>query len=126
MRASKTSLDWCVKNTFSSSDDVNFGRCLLHISKMPCTDAIQGEEFRSFKLPTVFDFEKDWSELTRTEKFENYVSIYPIFDRRTTYKINAYLAAVGSMKRETRLKMSMSGTASRNNIDISMVFSRLN
>lgn len=36
-----TNIDWCVKNVFSSSDDDNFGRCVLHSSNIPCQDMVQ-------------------------------------------------------------------------------------
>lgn len=32
---------WCVRNAFSSSDDDNFGRCVLHSINLPCQTSIQ-------------------------------------------------------------------------------------
>ena len=96
VRNLKTSLDWCVENIFSSSDDVNFGRCVLHASnERPCTSEIQGDIYRSLKLPIDFYFDDDFGTSVATiEKIENTVTVYPIFDHQTMYKINAYFAAV--------------------------------
>lgn len=34
-------IDWCVRNAFSTSDDDNFGRCVLHSVDLPCQTSIQ-------------------------------------------------------------------------------------
>lgn len=34
-------IDWCVRNAFSTSDDDNFGRCVLHSVNLPCQTSIQ-------------------------------------------------------------------------------------
>jgi len=34
-------VDWCVRNAFSTSDDDNFGRCVLHSVNLPCQTSIQ-------------------------------------------------------------------------------------
>lgn len=34
-------VDWCVRNAFSTSDDDNFGRCVLHSVDLPCQTSIQ-------------------------------------------------------------------------------------
>jgi len=34
-------VDWCVRNAFSTSDDDNFGRCVLHSINLPCQTSIQ-------------------------------------------------------------------------------------
>lgn len=36
-----SSLDWCVKNAFSYSDDDNLGRCILHATAISCQESIQ-------------------------------------------------------------------------------------
>ena len=34
-------IDWCVKNVHSSSDDENFGRCVMHSSNIECQQMVQ-------------------------------------------------------------------------------------
>ncbi|KOX74915.1 Chondroitin sulfate synthase 2 [Melipona quadrifasciata] len=41
----KNNLDWCVRNAYSDSDDVNFGRCIVHSTSIPCSNHIQGQKF---------------------------------------------------------------------------------
>jgi hypothetical protein len=36
-----SSLDWCVKNSFSDSDDDNLGQCILHATAISCQESIQ-------------------------------------------------------------------------------------
>lgn len=94
MRKLKTSLDWCVKNTFSSSDDVNFGRCVIQACKVACTEEVQDMKFEAVKLPTVFDFHEDFQDLAEHGNLSNSISVFPIYDYRTIYKMNAYFATV--------------------------------
>ncbi|XP_012278166.1 chondroitin sulfate glucuronyltransferase [Orussus abietinus] len=92
VREIKSNLDWCVKNIYSDSDDINFGRCILHSVPVPCMSELQGQTFRSTKLASTFDFENSLAELIWSNSFDNSVSVYPIYDHLTMYKMNAYFA----------------------------------
>lgn len=41
MKKMQKSLEWCVKNSVSKDDSVNFGKCVIHASQVPCTDVVQ-------------------------------------------------------------------------------------
>lgn len=50
-------IDWCVRNAFSTSDDDNFGRCVLHSVNLPCQTSIQvsiNKTFYSLKTNYLF------------------------------------------------------------------------
>jgi len=94
MQEIKNNLDWCVKNAYSDLDDINFGRCILHSTSMPCTNQIQGQNFTFAQLKSTFNFERDLSLLTEQSDFQNSLSIYPIYDHILIYKFNMYFAAV--------------------------------
>lgn len=99
----KNNLDWCVKNAFSDSDDVNFGRCIVHASSTPCSNQIQGQSFLYQKLPATFYFEQDFIDLTRSSKFTNSLVIYPLYDHLLIYKINTYFAAIKSIQVQEKI-----------------------
>lgn len=90
----KNNLDWCVKNAYSDSDDINFGRCIVHSISIPCSNHIQGQKFLYTKLKSTFLFEQNLKELVRNEEFLNSLVIYPIYDHLFIYKLNTYFATV--------------------------------
>ncbi|XP_072746635.1 chondroitin sulfate synthase 2 [Anoplolepis gracilipes] len=94
----KNNLDWCVKNAYSDSDDINVGRCILHSTSMPCSNRVQGQNFTFTELKPVFNFEKDFARLTDQNEFQNSLSIYPIYDHILIYKLNMYFAAINSIR----------------------------
>lgn len=94
----KNNLDWCVKNAYSDMDDVNFGRCILHSTSIPCINHIQGQDFKYTRLESTFNFEKDFIELTKENTFQNSLSVYPVYDHKLIYKFNMYFAAVSLLK----------------------------
>ena len=106
IREMKNNLDWCVKNAYSDSDDVNFGRCILHSTSMSCTNHIEGRNLTFVQLKSTFNFEKDFAQLTEQNEFQNSVSIYPVYDHKLIYKFNMYFAAVSLLKYSLSYKAS--------------------
>ncbi|XP_070159253.1 chondroitin sulfate synthase 2 [Polyergus mexicanus] len=94
----KNNLDWCVKNAYSDSDNINVGRCILHSTSIPCSNRIQGQNFTLTQLKSTFNFEKDFAQLANQNEFQNSLSIYPIYDHMLIYKLNMYFAAINSIK----------------------------
>ncbi|XP_076758264.1 chondroitin polymerizing factor isoform X1 [Xylocopa sonorina] len=99
----KSNLDWCVENAYSDSDDINFGRCIVHSSSMPCSSYIQGQKFLYTKLPSTFLFEQNLKDLAKNEDFLNSLVIYPIYDHLVIYKLNTYFAAIKSVEIQERI-----------------------
>ncbi|CAK9828439.1 Chondroitin sulfate synthase 2 [Anthophora retusa] len=99
----KNNLDWCVKNAYSDSDDINFGRCIVHSTSTPCSDHIQGQKFLYTKLKETFSFEQNMKDLTRNEDFRNSLVIYPIYDHLLIYKFNTYFAATKSVEIQEKI-----------------------
>lgn len=82
----QSSLDWCVKNAFSDTDDDNVGRCILHASQLPCQST-----FQNLNLLSV--------ELTETDKqnFESEhlpaaVTYYKVTEPTLFYRLHLHLA----------------------------------
>lgn len=90
----KSNLDWCVKNTFSDSDDVNFGRCILRAIPVPCSNFAQGEIFTSTNMQENFNFQTDFHQLTKRKYFSESISVFPISEPLVVYKMNAYFTSV--------------------------------
>ncbi|XP_048514629.1 chondroitin sulfate glucuronyltransferase isoform X2 [Athalia rosae] len=88
----KRNLDWCVRNTYSESDDVNFGRCIVHSTSLPCSNMIQGQTIKSTILNDTFNLEKNFYDSIARNYSQAAASVYPVYDHTTIYKINAYVA----------------------------------
>ncbi|XP_003699976.1 chondroitin polymerizing factor [Megachile rotundata] len=99
----KSNLDWCVKNSYSDSDDVNFGRCIVHSTSTPCSNSIQGQQFLYTKLKPTFLFERNFKDLTENEEFLRSLVIYPIYDHHLIYKFNTYFAATRSVEIQEKI-----------------------
>ncbi|KOC62206.1 Chondroitin sulfate synthase 2 [Habropoda laboriosa] len=120
----KNNLDWCVKNAYSDSDDVNFGRCIVHSTSTPCSNHIQGQKFVYTKLKPTFSFEQNLKHLARNENFRNSLVIYPIYDHLLIYKFNTYFSATNSVEiqekisniRKTILSMAHLGPLQERNV----------
>ena len=83
-----------MKATFSASDDVNFGRCIVHSSSISCSNTAQEQIFISTKLNATFNYESDFTELSAQEDFQNCITVYSIYDHLVMYKMNSYFAKV--------------------------------
>lgn len=101
----KNNLDWCVRNAYSDSDDVNFGRCIVHSTSTPCSNHIQGQKFWYTKLKPTFSFEKDLKDLILNSEFQNSLVIYPIYDHFLVYKLNTYFAASKSLEIQKKISI---------------------
>ena len=99
----KNNLDWCVRNAYSDSDDVNLGRCIVHSSSIPCSNRVQGQSFSFATLKPTFLFERDFKSLARNEEFTDSLVIYPIYDHLLIYKFNTYFTAMESMKIQEKI-----------------------
>lgn len=80
------SLDWCVKNAFSDSDDDNMGRCILHASQLPCKTSLQNLQMSSKELSEV-----DKMSLGGTY-IETAVTYYKILDENLFYRLHLFLS----------------------------------
>lgn len=120
----KNNLDWCVKNAYSDSDDINFGRCIVHSISTPCSNHIQGQKFLYTKLKSTFLFEQNLKELVRNKEFLNSLVIYPIYDHLFVYKLNTYFATIKTIEiqkkilniRKTILNMQNLGPLQQRNV----------
>lgn len=96
LRKMKTNLDWCVKNTFSIFDDVNFGRCVYHSTKIPCFNSINNVKFNSIKVPPSSlnpeDNDVYINHLKELNNSHDFVSLYPVNNHKNIYKIHAHFA----------------------------------
>ncbi|PSN43934.1 Chondroitin sulfate synthase 2 [Blattella germanica] len=94
IRKVKSALDWCVKNAFSDSDDDNLGRCILHATSISCQESIQGHTFSSYVLDDGFSIEDDMQKITKDQKFDSALTVYPIQDQTVIFLFHAYFCKV--------------------------------
>ncbi|XP_066589072.1 chondroitin sulfate synthase 2 isoform X2 [Prorops nasuta] len=97
VKGMKNNLDWCVKNTYSDSDDVNFGRCIMYSTSVACSNKVQGQTYHVIKLAPTFNFEEDLKELIKKNALKDSLTIYTIYDHLTMYKLHSYFTAVEAM-----------------------------
>ncbi|XP_015115913.1 chondroitin sulfate synthase 2 [Diachasma alloeum] len=90
----KTNLDWCVKNTFSSIDDINFGRCVEHSTNLQCRNTSEDVQFISNDFDKIPDqklnnfAEKNYFFGDRLGIVKNSVTVASIFDHSMVYKLH--------------------------------------
>ncbi|CAB0029709.1 unnamed protein product [Trichogramma brassicae] len=84
----KNNLDWCVKTTYSSLDDVNFGRCITHSTGLHCSNEIQEQVYHSIKLNTTINYNENLSEISENKDFLKSITIYPLYDHLAIYNLN--------------------------------------
>ncbi|KAK9505367.1 hypothetical protein O3M35_009447 [Rhynocoris fuscipes] len=86
LRKVQTSLDWCVKNSYSDFDDDNVGRCILHASQLPCVQIIGGNVLKNKKLNEY--------ELQNLENltFGDELAYYKLNDEKFFYKLHLSLS----------------------------------
>lgn len=97
-------IDWCVKNAFSSSDDDNFGRCALHSINNPCQQFVQGNQFASFNLDPIRNFDDTFADVIKMPEFDRSLTVYPVKDATTFYKLHYYFSKVALLS--TKLEIS--------------------
>lgn len=97
VRKVKSNLDWCVKNIYSESNDINFGRCIVHSSSIPCTNHAQNNKYNTVHLNSSFVFENHLSDvLENHDLVAKSITVYPIFEHGYIYKFNAYFMTVSN------------------------------
>ncbi|KAK3109040.1 hypothetical protein FSP39_021723 [Pinctada imbricata] len=81
-------LEWCLINAKTRHSDT-LGQCVYHASLLPC-NAISGDKvFHHYRL-NDFDYDDDIEILRRDPKFNSSVSVYPMPDDLSHYKIHRY------------------------------------
>lgn len=115
-------IDWCVKNVFSSSDDDNFGRCVLHSSNLSCQQLVQvgvcvadpnifqtrvnvlikctrfqGNQFTSYYVSNEEVLNNDV-----LSSMNDAVTVYPLKNVQTFYTLHSYFSKV-SLNKESVL-----------------------
>uniref|UniRef100_A0A224XL69 Hexosyltransferase n=1 Tax=Panstrongylus lignarius TaxID=156445 RepID=A0A224XL69_9HEMI len=86
LRKLQNSLDWCVKNSYSDSDDDNVGRCILHASQLPCIQFIEGNKLQG--KPLSEDEKKNLENLN----FNKAVTYFKLDDHNLFYQLHLILS----------------------------------
>ncbi|XP_059159159.1 chondroitin sulfate synthase 2-like [Physella acuta] len=87
------SLKWCLDNCHSNDQSVNFGKCLLHVSELECTNTAANKVYKAFPVKD-FNFNKNIDSMKDQPDFNKSLSIYPIPDDITHYKLHRYFCEV--------------------------------
>lgn len=84
-----TQLDWCMMNNHVSSASITLGRCLHQTTAMQCTDH-GGDKLYKYYHVVDFDFDDDIPILRNDARFNTSLSVYPMPDDISHYKIHRY------------------------------------
>ncbi|CAK1543326.1 unnamed protein product [Leptosia nina] len=82
LRAVHTSLDWCVRNSYSARHHENIGRCILHAAHVPCTAALHSHRYQSSR------------DAPLETPLAAAVTAYPLLEPQQFYQVHAYVSRV--------------------------------
>ncbi|CAF0896535.1 unnamed protein product [Rotaria sordida] len=86
-------LDWCTKNAYSQDLTDNIGRCVLKAAKLPCVNTASNSKFNTY-VNYRFEFDRDIGILSKTESFNQTLTVHPINDLATMLKLQKYFNQV--------------------------------
>ncbi|CAF2813716.1 unnamed protein product [Rotaria sp. Silwood2] len=86
-------LDWCTNNAYSQDLTDNIGRCVLKAAKLPCTNTASNYKFTAY-VNYRFEFDTDIDRLSKTEDFNQTLTVHPINDLETMLKLQKYFNQV--------------------------------
>ncbi|CAF0991226.1 unnamed protein product [Rotaria sp. Silwood1] len=86
-------LDWCTKNAYSQDLTDNIGRCVLKAAKLPCVNTASNYQFNAY-VNYRFEFDGDIDRLSKTENFNQTLTVHPINDLATMLKLQKYFNQV--------------------------------
>ncbi|KAH9518486.1 hypothetical protein Btru_016922 [Bulinus truncatus] len=87
------SFKWCIENCNSSDQSVNFGRCLYQATKKNCQETHGRKVYTSYHVKN-FNFNNDIRSLKSKQEFNNSLTVFPIPDNITYYKLHRYFCEV--------------------------------
>lgn len=90
------SLDWCVKNSYSESNDANLGRCIVHATDIPCNEKLADFKYRGHPLINP-DLPPD--RILKDSSLLDAISVWPIKKPDTFYRLHHFLVKVGIIKK---------------------------
>ncbi|KAH9518485.1 hypothetical protein Btru_016921 [Bulinus truncatus] len=88
-----SSLKWCSENCHSLDASVNFGKCLLHASDMECHSTAANKVYTAYPVKNL-NFNKDIEALREQANFNKSLSVFPMPDEVTHYKMHRYFCEV--------------------------------
>lgn len=92
LKAVVQNINWCTRNAFSDDASDNIGRCVLHSADIPCSRAVQGNIFSTFKLDESFHLEQDAGigPSNQQSEFDAALTVYPNMNPESVYKLHIY------------------------------------
>ncbi|CAF2830195.1 unnamed protein product [Rotaria sp. Silwood2] len=93
LRQLYTELDWCTKNAYSQDLTDNIGRCILKVTKLQCVNTTSNYKFNAY-VNYRFEFDTDIGRLSKTEGFNQTLTVHPINDLETMLKLQKYFNQV--------------------------------
>ncbi|CAF1062610.1 unnamed protein product [Rotaria sordida] len=86
-------LDWCTNNAYSQDLTDNIGRCILKAAKLPCTNTASNYKFTAY-VNYRFEYDTDIDRLSKSEDFNQTLTVHPINDLETMLKLQKYFNQV--------------------------------
>nr|KAI8755363.1 chondroitin sulfate synthase 2-like [Biomphalaria glabrata] len=88
-----SSLKWCSENCHSLDSSVNFGKCLLHATDLECHSTVANKVYTAYPVKNL-NFNKDIEALREQANFNKSLSVFPMPDEITHYKMHRYFCEV--------------------------------
>ncbi|CAF4321998.1 unnamed protein product [Rotaria socialis] len=86
-------IDWCTNNAYSQDLTDNIGRCVLKAAKLPCTNTASNYKYTAY-VNYRFEFDADIDRLSKSEDFNQTLTVHPINDLETMLKLQKYFNQV--------------------------------
>ncbi|BFY97631.1 hypothetical protein BsWGS_00671 [Bradybaena similaris] len=87
------SMKWCSDNCHHSDQSFNFGKCLLHVTDLECQSTAANKVYSAYPVKD-FNFDKDIGALKVQTAFNKSLSVFPMPDDVSHYKLHRYFCEV--------------------------------
>ncbi|XP_012944760.1 chondroitin sulfate glucuronyltransferase [Aplysia californica] len=86
-------MKWCSDKCHHSDQSLNLGKCVLHTAQMECQATVAGKQYTSHPVKD-FNFDRDIEALREQTEFNKSISVFPMPDERTHFKLHRYFCEV--------------------------------
>uniref|UniRef100_U5ER64 Hexosyltransferase n=1 Tax=Corethrella appendiculata TaxID=1370023 RepID=U5ER64_9DIPT len=125
IRKIRTNLDWCVRNSGSSSHSINIGKCIKYSTKLEsCVSEWQNVNVTSFQL-NDYKIYRDLNRLKNNPAFSTATIIYPITSVDDFYLLHTYFSRIQlEMNKQKQRKLDLeslkisNGTISKDLLEV--------
>lgn len=94
IRSVVASLDWCVKNAYSESDDANLGRCIVHATDIACSSKAGTIQYTGHPL---LNPDLPYHRILKDSTLLDAISVWPVYKPELIYRLHHYFVKVTNL-----------------------------